>query len=140
MLLPLLMKEEILNNDFLAPSVHSALVGAALESIARQLRQHGDTSLSSVLETQQISTSPSTKENASVVLTLEARGVKLEAGRTHSCKFSQGSSRVEQKTHQKQHPALGNAKQVHSCLCSHPIIKTGLCGNEAECSENERAS
>jgi hypothetical protein len=45
-LLPLLMKEEILDTDFWAPDVDSAAVRLALDSIVTDLRQHRDGSLS----------------------------------------------------------------------------------------------
>jgi hypothetical protein len=66
MLLPLLMKEEMINQDFWAPDIYLVAVGAALNSIVRDLRQHQDGSLSVILETVQARTSPNTKENATV--------------------------------------------------------------------------
>jgi hypothetical protein len=63
MLLPLLVKEEILNKDFWAPEIDSAAVGDALDSIVREIRQQRDDSLSSILETVQAPTSPNTKSN-----------------------------------------------------------------------------
>jgi hypothetical protein len=83
MLLPLLMKEEFLNQDFWSPDVDSAAVGAALQSIVTELRQHRDDSLSAILATVQAPTSPTTKESPSVVPTLKAYGVSLEDRRVH---------------------------------------------------------
>ncbi len=83
-LLPLLMKEEFLNQDFWSPDVDSAAVGAALQSIVTELRQHRDDSLSAILATVQApTTSPTTKESPSVVPTLKAYGVSLEDRRVH---------------------------------------------------------
>ncbi len=53
MLLPLVMKEEFLYQDFWADDVDSAAVGAALQSIVTELRQHRDNSLSAILATVQ---------------------------------------------------------------------------------------
>jgi hypothetical protein len=78
MLLPLLMKEEFLYQDFWSPHVNLAAVGAALHSIVTELRQHRDDSLSAILATIQAPASPNTKESPSVVLTLKAYGVSLE--------------------------------------------------------------
>jgi hypothetical protein len=83
MLLPLLMKEEFLYQDFWSPDVDSAAVGAALHSIVTELRQHRDDSLSAILATVQVPTSPATKESPSVVPTLKAYGVSLEDRRVH---------------------------------------------------------
>jgi hypothetical protein len=83
MLLPLLMKEEILNKDFWATDVDSVAVGEALDLIVTELRQHRDDSLSSILETVQAPISPNSKENPSVVPTLKAYGVSLEDRRVH---------------------------------------------------------
>jgi hypothetical protein len=83
MLLPLLMKEEFLYQDFWSPDVDSAAVGAALHSIVTELRQHRDDSLSAILATVQAPTSPNTKESPSVVPTLKAYGVSLEDRRVH---------------------------------------------------------
>jgi hypothetical protein len=52
-LLPLLLKEELLHTDFWAPEVDSAAVEAALHSIVTELRQHRDDSLSVILQTVQ---------------------------------------------------------------------------------------
>ena len=74
MLLPLLMKEEMFNQDmFWAPDIDSALVGAAINSIGKELRQHRDDALSSILETKQLTISPNAEENANVVLPLKTR-------------------------------------------------------------------
>jgi hypothetical protein len=79
MLLPLLMKEEFLHQDLWAPDADSAAVGgAALHSIATELRQHSDDSLSATLETRQAPTSPNTKETPNVLPMLKAYGVSLE--------------------------------------------------------------
>ena len=83
MLRPLLMKEELLNQDFWAPDIDSVAVVAALDSIVRELRQHRDDSLSAILETEQAPSSPNTKENATMVPTLKAYGVSLEDRRVH---------------------------------------------------------
>jgi hypothetical protein len=84
LLLPLLMKEEFLKQDFWAPNVDLAAVGAALQSISTELRQHRDDSLSAILETVQAPTSPNTKESPSVVSTLKAYGVSLNDRRVHA--------------------------------------------------------
>jgi hypothetical protein len=83
MLLPLLMKEEFLHQDFWAPDVDSAAVGVALHSIVTELRQHRDNSLSAILETRQAPTSPNTKETPTMLPTLKAYGVSLEDRRVH---------------------------------------------------------
>jgi hypothetical protein len=83
MLLPLLIKEEFLTQDFWAPDVDSAAVGAALSSIVTELRQHRDDKLSAILETFQAPTSPNTKESPTVLPTLKAYGVSLEDRRVH---------------------------------------------------------
>jgi hypothetical protein len=82
-LLPLLLKEELLHTDFWAPEVDSAAVEAALHSIATELRQHRDDSLSLILQTVQAPTSPNTKENPTVLPTLKAYGVSLDDRRVH---------------------------------------------------------
>jgi hypothetical protein len=83
MLLPLLLKDEILQQDFWASNVDSAAVGAALHSIVTELRQHRDNSLSVILETSQASTSPNTKESPTLLPTLKAYGVSLDNRRVH---------------------------------------------------------
>jgi hypothetical protein len=83
MLLPLLMKEEMLNSDFWAPDVDSAAVRVALDSIVTELRQHRDDSLSAILETAQAPISPNTEENPTVVPTLKAYGISLVDRRVH---------------------------------------------------------
>jgi hypothetical protein len=83
MLLPLLLKDEILQKDFWASDVDSAAVGAALHLIVTELRQHRDDSLSAILATVQAPTSPNTKESPSVVPTLKAYGVSLDDRRVH---------------------------------------------------------
>jgi hypothetical protein len=83
MLLPLLMKEEFLYQDFWSLDVDSAAVGAALQSIVTELRQHCDDLLSAILATVLAPTSPTTKESPSVVPTLKAYGVSLEDRRVH---------------------------------------------------------
>jgi hypothetical protein len=82
-LLPLLVKEEILNQDFWAPNIDSAAVSIALDSIVMELRQHRDNSLSDILKTEQAPTSPKTKTDPSIVPTLKAYGVSLEDRRIH---------------------------------------------------------
>jgi hypothetical protein len=83
-LLPLLVKEESLNqDDFWAAAVDWAAVEAALDSIARDLRQHPDDSLSAILQTVHAPTSPNTKENPNALPTLKAHGVSLEDRRVH---------------------------------------------------------
>jgi hypothetical protein len=83
-LLPLLVKEELLNqDDFWAAGVDWAAVEASLDSIARDLRQHRDDSLSAVLQTVHAPTSPNTKENPNALPTLKAHGVSLEDRRVH---------------------------------------------------------
>jgi hypothetical protein len=82
MLLPLLMKEEILNKDVWAPNVeYSAAVGVALDSIVMELRQHRDDSHSAILDTMQAPISPNMKENRTFVPTLKFYGVSLEVRR-----------------------------------------------------------
>jgi hypothetical protein len=50
MLPPLLIKEEMLDQDFWAPDINSVAVGAALHSIVRELKQHQNDSLLAILE------------------------------------------------------------------------------------------
>jgi hypothetical protein len=83
MLLPLLMKEEFLTQDFWATEVDSAAVGDALSSIVTELRQHRDDKLSSILETAQVPSSPHTKQSPTMLPTLKAYGVSLEDRRVH---------------------------------------------------------
>jgi hypothetical protein len=83
LLLPLLLKTEILQNDFWAIEVDSAAVGAALHAIVTELRQHRDDSLSAILETSQVPTSPTTKATATILPTLKAYGVSLDDRRVH---------------------------------------------------------
>ena len=87
MLLPLLMKEEFLHQDFWAPDVDSAAVGVALHSIVTELRQHRDDSHSAILETRQAPTTPNTKETPTMLPTLKAYGVSLEDRRVHETFF-----------------------------------------------------
>jgi hypothetical protein len=77
------LKEELLHTDFWAPEVDSAAVEAALHSIVTELRQHRDDLLSVILQTVQVSTSPNTKENPTVLPTLKAYGVSLDDRRVH---------------------------------------------------------
>jgi hypothetical protein len=77
------MKEELLKEDFWAPNVDSAAVAVALDSIATELRQHRDDSLSAILETVRVPSSPNTDKNPTVVPTLKAYGVSLEDWRVH---------------------------------------------------------
>jgi hypothetical protein len=83
MLLPLLVKKEILNKDFWAPEIDWAAVGDALKNIVREIWQHRDNSLSSILETVRALTSPNTKANPAMVPMLKAYGVSLEDRRVH---------------------------------------------------------
>jgi hypothetical protein len=83
MLLPLLVKEDILNEDFWAPDIDSAAVGSALDSIVMELRQDRDNSLSAILKTVQTPTSHKTKTDPSILPTLKAYGVSLEDRRIH---------------------------------------------------------
>jgi hypothetical protein len=82
-LLPLLLKDGILQKYFWASDVDSAAVGAALHSIVTELRQHRDNSLSAILETSQAPTSPNSKESPFMVPTLKAYGVSLDDRRVH---------------------------------------------------------
>jgi hypothetical protein len=83
LLLPLLLKEEILEKDYWATDVDSAAVGAALHSIVTELRQHRDNSLSAILQTSQAPTSPTTKASPTILPTLKAYGVSLDDRRVH---------------------------------------------------------
>jgi hypothetical protein len=83
LLLPLLLKKEILQNNFWATEVDSAAVGAALHSIVTELRQHRGDSLSAILETPQVSTSPTTRSTPTLLPTLKAYGVSLDDRRVH---------------------------------------------------------
>jgi hypothetical protein len=83
LLLPLLMKEEMLNKAFWAADIGSAAVESALDSMARESRQHREDSLSAVLQTVQAPTSPNTKENPNVLPMLKKHGVSPEDRRVH---------------------------------------------------------
>jgi hypothetical protein len=83
LLLPLLLKDKILQNDFWASDVDSAAVGEALQSIVDELRQQRDDSLSAILKTTQAPTSPNTKAKPTVLPTLKAYGVSLDDRRVH---------------------------------------------------------
>ena len=84
MLLPLLVKEEVLNQDSLwAPNVDSASVGAAIDSVGKELRQHREDALSSVLGTEQVPISAETEENDTVVPTLKKHGVNPKDKQAH---------------------------------------------------------
>jgi hypothetical protein len=78
MLLPLLIKEEMLNTDFWATNVGLAAVGAAIDSIVMEIRQHQDNSVSFILDTEQAPISPNSKETPSVVPMLKAYGASQE--------------------------------------------------------------
>jgi hypothetical protein len=82
-LLPLLLKEELLHTDLWAPEVDLAAVQAALHSIVTELRQHRDDSLSVILQTVQAPTSPNTKENPTALPMLKAYGLSLDDRRVH---------------------------------------------------------
>jgi hypothetical protein len=82
-MLPFLMKEALLHQDFWSPDVDSTAVGAALHSIVTKLRQRRDDSLSAILGTVQASTSPKTKESPTVVPMLKAYSVSLEDRHSH---------------------------------------------------------
>jgi hypothetical protein len=58
-------------------------VEAALHSIVTELRQHQDDLLYVILQTVQAPTSPNTKENPTVLPTLEAYGVSFDDCRVH---------------------------------------------------------
>jgi hypothetical protein len=78
LLLPLLLKDKILQNDFWASDVDSAAVGAALHSIVTELRQHRDDSFFAIFQTSQAPTSPNTKASPTLLSMLKAYDASLD--------------------------------------------------------------
>jgi hypothetical protein len=81
-LLPLLLKEELLETNFWT-AVDANEVEAAMNDIVTEIRQHRDAALSEILGTNQEPVSPNTKENPQLCPTLKKYSIPLGDSRVH---------------------------------------------------------
>ena len=81
-LLPLILKEEVLQTDFWT-TVDSGLVESTMHEIVSDIRQHHDDALSEILGTAKEAVSPNTKSNSNICSALKKYNVPLDDTRVH---------------------------------------------------------
>ena len=81
-LLPLIVKEEVLQTDFWT-MVDSGLVESTMNKIFSDIRKHQDDALSEILGTAKAAVSPNTKNNSNISSAMKKYGVPLDDPRIH---------------------------------------------------------
>jgi predicted metal-dependent hydrolase len=89
-LLPLLLKQDLLNLDALwSPVGDSSKIGSLILDIAKDLQQQKEEKLSEILGTIRVPVSPQRKQNPNNYPTLKQYGISLEDRRVHQSLLSE---------------------------------------------------